>query len=169
MDLNFEAPSVMMMVMGLFLINHALDGAKLFHVARDGNGAFLIKAIFIFSSLEKLHEEGVVDVNHWDHKSLLLLTLAHQDCQTPFWDVLHILLLILVMVMKMQVRNMQVKIYQMVFVIIISSKPHIFQKKPREMIDLIKSLLEMKKIETGCGKLSVIRKQKRKARDLRKK
>lgn len=112
---SFKTPSmmvvvmVMMMVVGVFLVDDALDGAELLHVAGDGDGAFLIKAILVFSLLEKLHEERVVDVYHRDHKPLLLLSLTHQYCKTAFWDVLQILLLL-----KMDVRKMNVEINQMV-------------------------------------------------------
>lgn len=61
----------------------------------------------------------MVDVDHGDHEPLLLLTLTHQDCQTPFRDVLRFLLLLVVavalVVVKMKLRHMDVEI-QAVFV-----------------------------------------------------
>lgn len=93
----------MIVILGLFPINHALDVPKLLHMARDGDGPFLIKPIFFLSFLQELHEQWVIEIYHRHHKSLLLLTLAHLDSQTPFWHISHLLLfpmLVLVMMMK---------------------------------------------------------------------
>ena len=101
---------VVMLVVGMVLlfIDHALNIAELLDVARDGDGAFLIKSILFLSFLQQLHEERVVDIDHWDHKPLLLFPLTYQDCQTPFWNIFRVLLF---MVMKaVKVRYMRVEI-----------------------------------------------------------
>lgn len=118
---------MVIMMMRFLLVNHALNCAKLFHVAGNSNGAFLIKAIFFFCFFQQLKEERMVDVDHRDHKPLLLLSLTHQDCQTPFWDVLQILLLMVVVKMEIQ----------MVFMIVISSgcNPHIRRKPNNKLRD----------------------------------
>lgn len=102
----------MMMVMeGLFPINHALDVPKLLHMARDGDGPLLIKSVLFFSLLQELHEQWVVEVYHRHHKSLLLFTLAHLDCQTPFWHISYLLLLMMLLLMMM-VRQKQMEVSQ---------------------------------------------------------
>ncbi|WRX16910.1 hypothetical protein QQP08_009397 [Theobroma cacao] len=78
---------VMVMMLVLFFIDHALNIAELLHVARDGDGALLIESVLFLGFLQKLHEERVVDIDHWDHKPLLLLPLTYQDCQTPLWNI----------------------------------------------------------------------------------
>jgi len=99
----------MMMVMeGLLPINHTLDVPKLLHMARDGDGSFLIKPVLFFSLLQELHEQWVVEVYHRHHKSLLLFTLAHLDCQTPFWHISYLLLLMLLLLMMMRQEQMEV-------------------------------------------------------------
>lgn len=118
-------------------INQALDGAKVLHVARNGYGAFLIEAILLFSFFEQLHEQWVVHVHHRDHKPLLLLSLPYQDRQTPFWNVLQILLLLLLLVMVkvLKVRNVQMKTHEMMVVVVmllimmIAKDPHNVAKK----------------------------------------
>ena len=114
---NFEAPS-MVMVEAFLPVDDALDGAEVLDVAWDGDGAFLLEPVFIFSFFQQLHEQWVLHVHHRDHKSLLLLPLPHQDRQTPFWDVLQVLLL-LVVVVKVEVRNVQVKAYVVMMVVMV--------------------------------------------------
>lgn len=103
---------VVRVVEGLLPINHALDVPKLLHVARDGDGALLIKAILLLSLLQELNEEWVIAVNHRHHKSLLLFTLAHLDCQAPFWNISDPLFLptMMTMVMMVKVRQVQMEI-----------------------------------------------------------
>ena len=128
---------VLTMVERFVPINQALDGAKVLHVARNGYGAFLIEAILLFSFFEQLHEQWVVHVHHRDHKPLLLLSLPYQDRQTPFWNVLQILLLLmLVVVVKvLKVRNVQMKTHEMMVVVVmllimmIAKDPHNVAKK----------------------------------------
>ena len=90
-------------VVGLLLVNHALDIAKLLHMAWDGYGSFLLKPILLFCLLQQLHEQRMIDVNDGDDKPLLLLPLTHQNCKTPLWDVPHLLLIITIPMVDMHV------------------------------------------------------------------
>lgn len=121
---------VVVVMMRIFAINQALDGAKLLHVARDGEGTFLIEPIFFFSLLQQVHEERVIEIDDRDHKPLLLLSLTHQHSQAAFGDVLRIHVLLLVMGKgkgKMEVRHVHVK---MKIDLHISTNPHdMFKKK----------------------------------------
>lgn len=107
---------MMVMMEGLFPVNHALDVPKLLHVARDGDSPLLIKPVLLLRLLEELHEQWVIEVYDRHHKSLLLLTLAHLDCQTPFWHISDLLLLslavMMMMMMMMKVRQVKVKVPQ---------------------------------------------------------
>lgn len=128
---SFEAPSVMVVVvmmamamvgvmMWIFLIDDALNVAKLLHVAGNSDRTFLIKAIFILSLLKKLHEERMVDVNHRNHKPLLLLSLTNHNSQTPFWNILQIFLFLMVVMMKkVNMREMNMKINKMVVIVVL--------------------------------------------------
>lgn len=109
---------VVMVMNGILFVNHALNGTKLLHVARNGNGALLVESIFFLGSLQEVHEEWVVDVDHRDHKPLLLLSLSHHDRQTPLWDVFQFLLLMIV-AMKVKVWNMKMKIQMVVVVVLV--------------------------------------------------
>lgn len=128
---------VMAMVEGFVLINQALNRAEVLHVARNGDGAFLVEPVFLFSFFQQLHEQWVVHVHHRDHKPLLLLPLPYQDGQTPFWNVLQILLLLLLLVMVkvLKVRNVQMKTHEMMVVVVmllimmIAKDPHNVAKK----------------------------------------
>lgn len=91
-------------------------------MTRNGDWAFLIKAILFLGFLQQLHEEWVVDVDHRDHKPLWLLALAHHDRQTALWNVFG-LLVVLDMVMK-KVGKVKVKIEVVVFVVPVAAKPH---------------------------------------------
>lgn len=130
---------VMVMMLVLFFIDHALNIAELLHVARDGDGALLIESVLFLGFLQKLHEERVVDIDHWDHKPLLLLPLTYQDCQTPLWNIFQVLLF---MVMKaVKVRHMKVEIH----VVFVSTShnfssanyPQIKQEETRKRKNLI--------------------------------
>lgn len=106
-------------------INHALNGAELLHLARDGDGAVVIESVLLLRFLQEVHEERVVDVDDRDHKPLtLLLTLTDQDRQTTLGDVFQLLrirLLVVAVVMMKQVRNMDVEIQVVSF----SNNPHL--------------------------------------------
>lgn len=128
---------VVVVVVEVFLpVDDALDGAEVLDVARDGDGAFLLEAVFVFGFLEQLHEQWVVHVHDRDDKPLLLLPLAYQDRQTPFWNVLEVLLL-LVVVVKVEVRNVQVKAHVVMMVVMvfwrvmmmIAENPHMEKEK----------------------------------------
>lgn len=100
---------VVMVVEGLLLINHALNGTELLNLTRNGDGSFLVESIFFLGFLQQVHEEWVVDVDHRDHKPLLLFSLSHHDCQTPLWNVFQFLILLVMMMMvsmEVKVRNM---------------------------------------------------------------
>lgn len=112
---NFEAPS-MVMVEAVLPVDDALDGAEVLDVARDGDGAFLLEPVFIFSFFQQLHEQWVVHVHDRNHKPLLLLPLPYQDRQTPFRHVLRVLLLLVV---KVEVRNVQVKAYVVMMMVVV--------------------------------------------------
>lgn len=107
-------------------INHALNGAELLHLARDGDGAVVIESVLLLRFLQEVHEERVVDVDDRDHKPLtLLLTLTDQDRQTTLGDVFQLLrirlILVVAVVMMKQVRNMDVEIQVVSF----SNNPHL--------------------------------------------
>lgn len=61
---------MMMVVKGFFSINHALDGPKLLHVARNRYGSFLIEPKLFLRLLQKLQEQRVIEVNHRHHEPL---------------------------------------------------------------------------------------------------
>ena len=98
-DQNSEAKTpnmvVVMMMKGLVPINQATNVSEFLNMARDGDGALLVKAILFLCLFQKLHEERVVDVNHRHHEPLLLFPLTNLDCHAPFWDPSELLLLIL--------------------------------------------------------------------------
>ena len=113
----------------ILLINDALDGAELLHLARDGDGAFVIKTVLFLRFLQELHEERMVDVDDRDDKPLtLLLPLTDQDRQTTLGDVFQLLLLLprlllMMMMVKVKVRDMDVEIQVVPF----SCNPHFKQ------------------------------------------
>lgn len=96
-----------MMMEGLFPINHAPDVPKLLNMARDGDCPLLIKTILFLSLLQQLHEQWVIEIHHRHHKSLLLLSLSHLYRQTPFRHISRLLfprplVMLMMMVMKMR-------------------------------------------------------------------
>lgn len=136
MKSNPEAPNMVVLLVvvdWLLLVNNALDGAKLLDVARYGDGSLLVKAKLFLSFLQQLHEERVVDVNHRDHKPLLLFTLTHHDCQTPLWDVFQLFLVVMVVVVVvMDLVVVKVKVWHMdmeIQLVFVSTNPH-FEQNP---------------------------------------
>ncbi|BAT78892.1 hypothetical protein VIGAN_02164700 [Vigna angularis var. angularis] len=128
---------VVVVVVEAFLpVDDALDGTEVLDVARDGDGAFLLEPVFVFGFLQQLHEQWVVHVHDRDNKPLLLLPLPYQHRQTPFWNVLQVLLL-LVVVRKVEVRNVQVKAHVVMMVVVvfwrvvmmIAENPHMEKEK----------------------------------------
>ncbi|KAG4950871.1 hypothetical protein AAZX31_16G019000 [Glycine max] len=107
-DQNSEAKTpnmvVVMMMKGLVPINQATNVSEFLNMARDGDGALLIKAILFLCLFEKLHEERVVDVNHRHYEPLLLFSLTNLNCHAPFWDPSELLLLILPFTMMVMVQ-----------------------------------------------------------------
>ena len=88
---------------GLFPINHSLNVSKLLNMARDCDCPLLIKTILLLRLLQELHEEWVIEVQHRHHKSLLLLSLPNLYCQTPLWHISdHLFLPMIMMMMKMR-------------------------------------------------------------------
>lgn len=124
---------VVVVVLRFVPVDHALNGSEFFHMAGYSDRSFLIKPKFFFSLFQQLHEEWMVDVDHRDHKPLLLLPLTHHDCQTTFWDVVLLILILLmvvvvVMKVKVEVRYVQMKTHQM----ITAAKSHIVEKKTKK-------------------------------------
>ena len=129
---------MMVMLMGrvALLINDALNGAKLIHVAGNGDGTLLIEAVLFLGLFEELHEERVIDVDHRYHEPLLLLSLRpHHNCQAPLWDTLQFLMMIMIFLLMMimmmmmkkvvNVRDLQVKVdHVVVFVFLTSTDRH---------------------------------------------
>lgn len=110
-----------MMMVRFFLINQALNGTKLFHVAGDGKRAFLIEAIFFLCLLKQVDEERMIEVNDRNHKSLLILALTHHDGQASFWDVL-----LFLMMMEMEERpHREMKIHQMMIMVLFPCYTHV--------------------------------------------
>nr|WLD25263.1 PlSAUR4 protein [Paeonia lactiflora] len=98
---------VVVVVEGHLLINRLLNIAKLFNLAGNDNRSFLIKSVLFLSFLQQLHEHRVVYVHNRYDKPMLLFTLTHHDCQTPFWDVFRLFLpvvVVVVMMMKMKMK-----------------------------------------------------------------
>ncbi|KAJ6710270.1 hypothetical protein OIU74_011204 [Salix koriyanagi] len=122
--------SSMVMLDGLFPVNHALNVPKLVHMTRDSDGAFLIKTIFFFCFLQQLYEQWVIEVYDRHYKSLLLLSLAHLDCQAPSRNISRLLPVMLMMKMR------QVEVLQALFS---TAHNHIYisakEKKRKEKIE----------------------------------
>lgn len=96
----------MMVMKGVFPINHALNVPKLLNMARNCDCALLIKSILLFGLLQQLHEQWMIEIYHWHHNSLLLLSLAHLNRQTPLWNISYHLFL----PMMMKMRQVQMKV-----------------------------------------------------------
>lgn len=102
---------MVVVVVGIIFINHALNLAKLLHVTRDYYGTLMIKSILFFCFLQELYEEGMFEICNRNYDPLSLLSRAHHDRQTPFWDIFQLLLLLMMMmmIMMMMVRHVQMK------------------------------------------------------------
>lgn len=124
---------VMMTVEQSLPVHHALNSAKLLHVARNSDRTFVIESVLFLGLLQQLHEERVVDVDHWNHKPLLILPLANHHCHTPFRDVFQLLAVLVVVVME-KVGEVEVEVEVQVVVVVLAvpvggDKPHIFESK----------------------------------------
>ena len=86
----------------LLLMNQVLIGTKIVHRAGNGDEVLMLKTIFLFSFLQQVNKEGVIEIHERNHKSLLQASLAHQNSQTPFRGVFGQLLMVM---MKMEVRH----------------------------------------------------------------
>ncbi|XP_054798492.1 uncharacterized protein LOC129303297 [Prosopis cineraria] len=133
---------VVRVVVSVFLVDDALDGAELLHVAGNSDRTFLIEAIFFFGLLQELQEERVVDVDHRNHEPLLLLSLTHQYRETTFRNILQITILLLLVVQKVDVRKMEMKINHVVVAMVLlitvtvstGDEPHV-EENPRKWLN----------------------------------
>lgn len=170
MKSNPKAPNMVVVLDWLLLVNHALDGAKILDMARYGDGSLLVKAKLFLSFLQQLHEERVVDVNHRDHKPLLLFTLTHHDCQTPLWDVFQFFIAVMVMVVVvMDLVVVKVKVWHVdmeIQLVFVSTNPHFEQNPDSQNPTLYKENTASSSFLFFVFK-RVIRKQRRKAKDQR--
>ncbi|KAK2448750.1 SAUR auxin-responsive protein family [Trifolium repens] len=108
----------MVMVMRFLHLNRLLNVAKLFDVARNGDGSFMLESIFFFSFFPQLHEQWMIDVKKWDHKPLLHFFLTNHHSQIPFWNIL----ILFMVVMKIEAWNVQMKTQAVV--VMINTNPH---------------------------------------------
>lgn len=121
---------MVVVVVGIIFINHALNLAKLLHVTRDYYGTLMIKSILFFCFLQELYEEGMFEICNRNYDPLSLLSRAHHDRQTPFWDIFQLLLLLMMMmmIMMMMVRHVQMKTEMMMLL----STSHLKTPRSRE-------------------------------------
>jgi len=71
-------------VVVMIFIDQTMDVDEFFYMAWKCDRSFLMKSIFLLGLVQKLEEKRVVEVHHWHHKSLLLLSFTpHHDRQTP--------------------------------------------------------------------------------------
>lgn len=106
----------------LLLINQTLNGAELLDLAGNDDRTVVIETVLLLGFLQQLQEERVVDVNHRNHKPLLLLALAHHHRHTPFWDV-HCFLL-----QKVKTQVVVVVVVVVMHFVTAADEPHFFQK-----------------------------------------
>ena len=70
-------------------VDNPLNVSKLLNFTRNGDRTLVMKSIFFFSLLQQLHEQRVVQVDQWHHKSLVFLwCLPYFHCQAPSWDLI---------------------------------------------------------------------------------
>ena len=149
---------VVMVMLMLFFVDHASNIAKVLDVARDGDGSLLIESVLFLSFLQELHEERVVDIDHWDHKPLLLLPLTYQDCQTPLRNIFQVLVFMVVEAVKVRYMKVEIKVvfvYTPHYLSSANPKSKNKQETRKTLIDLVKKRVS----------IEVIRKRKRKAKD----
>lgn len=106
-----EAPQKVVVVMMLYDI---LNVSELVYMTRNIDGTIMMKFEFILSSFEQLEEQGMVDVHHWYHESLLILSFTHHHRHASSWDVPQFLNIILMMMM-MKTRHMKFQMMMMLF------------------------------------------------------
>lgn len=82
------------------MMNNALKCTEIINRARNWDRTFLIEAIFIFSVLQELHEQRMIDINDRNHEPLLFL--ANKNSQTALGSVR--------LAPVMEVRQMKMKI-----------------------------------------------------------
>ncbi|KAJ6373527.1 hypothetical protein OIU78_029250 [Salix suchowensis] len=91
---------VVVVILGVLLLDHALNIAKLLHMTRNGDRSLLVKSILFLSFFQQVHEEWMIYINHRNHKPLLLLALPYHDGKTPFRDIFHLSPPIMVVVVE---------------------------------------------------------------------
>lgn len=101
---------VVVVVVVIFFINQALYMAKFLHVARNIEGALVIKPKLFLSFLQQLRKQRMVYVNHRDYDPLLLLSLTHHNCYAPLGNIFPFSLpMVMVVVMKMGSVQMEIQ------------------------------------------------------------
>ena len=122
----------------------------------------MIESVLFLGLLQQLHEERVVDVDHWNHKPLLILPLANHHRHTPFRDVFQLLAVLVVVVME-KVGEMEVEVEVQVVVVVLAvpvggDKPHLFESKNiknsknlknQETLESKKTLGKLEAVELG--------------------
>ena len=127
---------VMMMMMAVdrsLPIDHALNGAKLLHMARNSDQTFVIESVLLLRLLQQLHEERVVDVDHRNNKPLLVLPLAHHHSHTAFRNIFELLAVLVVVVVE-KVGEVEVEVQVVVLAGPVGGdKSHLFEnsKNPK--------------------------------------
>ncbi|MGJ2918473.1 hypothetical protein ACR8KM_22575 [Salmonella enterica subsp. enterica serovar Paratyphi A] len=104
---------VVVVVVVIFLINQVLYMAKLLHVARNIDGALVIKPELFLSFLQHWRKQRMINVNHRDYDPLLLLSLTHHNCYAPLGNIfpfsLPMVLMVVVVVVKMGSVQMEIQ------------------------------------------------------------
>lgn len=109
---------VVMVILGVLLLDHALNIAKLLDMTRNGDRSLLVKSILFLSFFQQVHEEWMIYINHRNHKPLLLLALPYHDGKTPFRDIFHLsppIMVVVVVVEEVEVWQVNMEI-QMEFI-----------------------------------------------------
>lgn len=124
-----EMVVVVVVVVEIFLVDHALDVLEVLDVAGDGDGSFVIEAVLRLSLLEQLHKQRVVHVRHRYHEPFLLLLPLHPYPyrNTPFRDhhlimmLMVVVVVVVVVVMEMEIRHVQMEALE----IFVDADPHL--------------------------------------------
>lgn len=104
---------MVVVVVVIFLINQALYMAKLLHVARNIDGALVIKPELFLSFLQQLRKQRMIDVNHRDYDPLLLLSLTNHNCYAPLGNIFPFSLpMVVVVVVVVKVGSVQMEIQE---------------------------------------------------------
>lgn len=112
-----EGEAVVVLVLVLLdavAVDEVLDAPELLHVAGDADGALLVEAELLLRLLEEALEQRVVDVHHWDHEPLPLLSLPHHNPHAPLGHIPQFLPQTLVAVAVAVVEEVEVETDEMV-------------------------------------------------------